>query len=149
MNDGNETVTIAPKTPIPIRRLAPGQHLTVPHMVTPAKNPPQEVHSDNMSVSSTLTEDKDGNLLMDDGSISTLGSVDTTGTINMGQASSTFRIKFLRSKQKIKQEMKEQALEHHQMQQDLKAQVAALEAQLANQLIPGTSTAPAGPKENG
>ena len=40
-------------------------------------------------------------------------------------------------------------LEHHQEQHKLKAQVAAPEAQIAKQSLPGPSTAPAGTIENG
>ena len=117
--------------------------------ITPAKAPPKEVRGDKESVESTLTDDTFNWQMDDDGSLSTLGSVDTNGSIHTDKVSSSSKAKFLRYKQKMKQEMKVTNLEHHQEQLKLKAQVAALEAQKAKQLLPGPSTAPAGTVDNG
>ena len=56
MNNGKETVTVAPKNLIPIRQLAPGNTNSAPHPITPAKAPPMEVRGDKESVDSTLTD---------------------------------------------------------------------------------------------
>ena len=46
MNDGTETVTVPPKPPIPIHRLAPGTAAQQPHQTTPVKALPTEVRGD-------------------------------------------------------------------------------------------------------
>ena len=84
INDGNERVTVAPKTPIPIRRLSPGDTLNT---VTPAKAPPTEIQRDDNSITSGLTETTFGRQAADYESLSTLGSVNTTKTIHSGQGS--------------------------------------------------------------
>ena len=98
---------------------------------------------------STLTDDTFDRHTDDNGSLSTLGSVDTHGLIQTDKVSSSSKAKFLWYKQKMKQEMKITHLENIQEQLRLKAQVTALEAQLANQSPPGPSTDPAGPWDNG
>ena len=139
---------VAPKTPIPIRRLARRITTSAPNPITPAKAPPTEVRGDNESVESTLTDDTFNRHTDDNGSLSTFGSVDTHGLIQTDKVSSSSKAKFLRYKQKMKQEMKITNLENIQEQLRLKAQVI-LEAQLANQLLPRPSTDPAGPRDNG
>ena len=146
---GAETVTVAPKTLIPIRRVAPGNTTSAPNPITPAKAPPMEVRGDKESMESTLTDDTFDRHTDDDGSLSTLVSVNTHGLIQTDKVSSTSKAKFLRYKQKIKQEMKVTNLENIQEQLRLKAQVTALEAQLANQLLPGPSIDPSGPQDIG
>ena len=104
---------------------------------------------DEESVESTLTDETYNWQMDDDGSLSTLGSVDTNGSIHTDKVSLSSKATFLRYKQKLKQEMKVTNLEHHQKQLKLKAQVATLEAQIAKQSFPGPSTAPAGTMDNG
>ena len=111
MNDGNETVTVAPKTPIPIRWLSLGDTLNT---VTPAKALPTEIQRDDNSITSDLTETTFGRQAADDESLSILGSVNTTGTIHSGQGSTESKVKFLRSKQKLQQELKVLHLENQQ-----------------------------------
>ena len=146
MNDGNEIVTVAPKTPIPICQLSPGDTLNT---VTPAKAPPTEIQRDDNSITSGLTETLFGRQAADDESLSTLGLVNTTRTIHSGQGSTPSKVKFLRSKQKLQQEFKVLHLENQQEQLKLKEQVAALQAQLAQQSIPSSRTASAGPIDHG
>ena len=101
MNDGTETVTVAPKEPIPIRCLAPGSSAPAPNPITPAKTPPSEVCNDDESVASTITDATFGSKAMDGGSVSTLGSVDTYGMIDTANVSSSSQSRFLCSKQKL------------------------------------------------
>ena len=122
---------------------------SAPNPITPAKAPSTEVLGDKESVESTLTDDTYNQKMVDDGSLSTLDSVDTNGSIHTDKVSFSSKVKFLRYKQKIKQEMKVTNLEHHQEQLKLKTQVAALKAQIAKQLLPGPSTAPTGTMDNG
>ena len=121
-------VTVVPKTPIPLRWLTPGNTTSALNPITPAKAPPTEVRGDEESVESTLIDDTFDRHTDDDGSLSTLGSVDTHGSIQTDKVSSSSKAKFLWYKQKMKQEMKVTTLENIQEQLRLKAQVTALEA---------------------
>ena len=149
MNDGNEIVMVASKTPIPIHRNTPGAVVSLPNTMTLAKTLPAEIQRDDESIMSSLTENTFGKQAADNESLSTLGLVNTTGTIHAGQGSTPSKVKYLRSKQKLQQEFKVIHLENQQEQLKLKEQVAALQTQLAQQTLPGPSTAPAGPIDHG
>ena len=103
MNNGTETVAVAPKDLIPIWRLAPGSS-NLPNPITPAKLMPSEIRNNSKSVDSTLMDDtfEHGNLVH--GSVLTLGLVNTDGTVDTAKVSSSSHLKFLCSKQKMKQE---------------------------------------------
>ena len=75
MNDGNKTVTVAPKQPIPIWKLAPGTTTGTPNPVTPAKPLPTEIQQDDASITSGLTDNMFGRQASDNESLSTLGLV--------------------------------------------------------------------------
>ena len=149
MNDGNKTVTAAPKQAIPIHNLAPGTTMGTPNPITPVKPLPTEIQRDNASITSGLTNNTFGRQAADNESLSTLGLVNINGTIHTGQGSTPSKVKYLRSKQKLQQEFKVIHLENQQEQLKLKAQVAALQAQLSQQILLGSSTAPGGPIDHG
>ena len=79
MNNGAEMVAVAPKTLIPIRRLALRNTTSALNPITPAKALPMEVRGDKESMESTLTDNTFDRHTDDDGSLSTFGSVNTHG----------------------------------------------------------------------
>ena len=140
---------MVPKQPIPILKLAPGTTADTPNPITPVKPLPTEIQQDDASITSGLTDNMFGRQAADNESLSTLGSVNTNATIHTGQGSTPSKVKYMCSKQKLQKEFKVIHLENQQEQLKLKAQVAALQAQLSQQLLPGSSTAPTGPIDNG
>ena len=65
-------------------------------------------------------------------------------TIHSGQGSTPSQMKFLRAEQKLQRDFKAIHLENQKEKLKPKAQVAALQAQLSQQAVPGSSTAPTG-----
>ena len=140
---------LASKQPIPIRKLVPGTTATISNQITLAKPLPTKIQRDDAAITSGLTDNTFGRQAVDDESLSMLGSVNTYDTIHSDQGSTPSQTKFLPSKQKLQQEFKAIHPENQKEKLKLRAQVAALQAQLFQQALPGSSTAPTGPIDHG